>query len=107
MDVGRLKKSEELLSKFNKFGNPAHGHAARHAKRGKRGKSIKWPSLYDHLRDKGYSRRKAAMISNGKWRKKMKRGPKSIPGTKGLAGLNKSEYNRTMIDQILEKRHVN
>lgn len=95
------------ITKFSKFGNPAHGHAARHAKRGEKGKSIKWPALYDHLRDKGYTRRKAAMISNGKWRKRRKKAPKSVPGTKGLVGLNKSEFNRMKIEEILEKRNVN
>lgn len=69
-----------------KFGNPAHGHAAKHAARGEKGKSIKYPALYDHLRAKGYSKMKAAMISNGKWRKKHGKAPKSVPGTKGLVG---------------------
>ena len=76
------------IDKRGKFGNPAHGHAARHARRTAEGKgdSIKWPALYDHLRAKGHSKRKAAMISNGLWRKRRGKAPKSVPGTKGLVG---------------------
>ena len=77
---------DEEIGKFgSKFGNPAHGHAAKHAARGKAGKSIKFPALYDHLRAKGHSKQKAAMISNGLWRKKKGKAPKSAIGLAGVA----------------------
>lgn len=47
------------------------------------GTSILWPALYRHLRQKGYSKRKAAMISNGQWRKKRGLPPKSVRGARG------------------------
>lgn len=40
-----------------------HGHKPH-------GKSIYWPALYEHLRAKGYSKAKAAAISNAAWKKK-------------------------------------
>lgn len=46
------------------------------------GTSILWPALYRHLRQKGYTKRKAAMISNGQWRKKRGLPPKSKRGTR-------------------------
>ena len=61
----------------------SHGHRSH-------GKSIRWPALYEHLRAKGHSKRKAAMISNGMWRKKRGLPPKSVKGTKGMVGVNKS-----------------
>lgn len=36
------------------------------------GKSIKCPNIYEALRRKGYSKRKAARISNEKWKGKGK-----------------------------------
>lgn len=62
----------------------SHGHRSH-------GPSILWPALYEHLRAKGYSKRKAAMISNGMWRKKHHLPPKSVKGTKGLVGINKTD----------------
>ena len=53
-----------------------HGHRPH-------GTSILWPALYEHLRKKGYSKRKAAMISNGQWRKKRGLPPKSARGARG------------------------
>lgn len=58
-----------------------HGHKPH-------GRSIRWPALYEHLRAKGYTKRKAAMISNGLWRKKRGLPPKSVKGTKGKVGVN-------------------
>jgi hypothetical protein len=43
--------------------------AGHHAHR-PHGKSILWPALYEHLRAKGYSKEKAARISNAAWNKK-------------------------------------
>lgn len=40
-----------------------HGHRPH-------GPSILWPALYEHLRRKGYSKAKAARISNAAWKKK-------------------------------------
>lgn len=42
------------------------GHHAHHA----HGKSVLWPAMYEHLREKGYSKEKAARISNAAWNKK-------------------------------------
>lgn len=53
-----------------------HGHKPH-------GPSIRWPALYEHLKAKGYSKQKAAMISNGQWRKRHGLPPKSAPGSKG------------------------
>jgi hypothetical protein len=53
-----------------------HGHKPH-------GPSILWPALYEHLRADGMTKTKAAMISNGMWRKKRGLPPKSVPGTKG------------------------
>jgi hypothetical protein len=55
-----------------------HGHRPH-------GPSILWPALYEHLKAKGMTKKKAAMISNGLWRKKRGLPPKSVPGTKGKA----------------------
>lgn len=41
----------------------SHGHRPH-------GTSILWPALYEHLRRKGYSKAKAAAISNSAWKKK-------------------------------------
>lgn len=41
----------------------SHGHKPH-------GPSILWPALYEHLRKKGYSKEKAARISNSAWNKK-------------------------------------
>lgn len=57
-----------------------HGHRPH-------GPSILWPALYEHLRAKGMTKTKAAMISNGMWRKKRGLPPKSVPGSKGKAKL--------------------
>jgi hypothetical protein len=51
------------------------------------GTSIRWPAMYRELRKKGYSKRKAAMISNGKWRQKHGLPPKSR-GTAELAKMD-------------------
>lgn len=53
------------------------------------GTSILWPALYRHLRKSGYSKRKAAMISNGLWRKKRGLPPKSVRGTKGRVSTSR------------------
>lgn len=53
-----------------------HGHRPH-------GPSIRWPALYEHLKLKGMTKQKAAMISNGLWRKKHGLPPKSVKGTKG------------------------
>jgi hypothetical protein len=58
-----------------------HGHKPH-------GPSIRWPALYEHLRRKGMTKKKAAMISNGKWRRKHGLPPKSVPGTRGRVGVN-------------------
>lgn len=54
----------------------SHGHKSH-------GKSIRWPALYEHLLKKGYSKQKAAMISNGQWRKKHGLPPASARGAIG------------------------
>lgn len=61
----------------------SHGHKTH-------GKSILWPALYEHLIAKGHTKRKAAMISNGQWRRKHGLPPKSVPGTKGKIRVAKS-----------------
>jgi hypothetical protein len=49
-----------------------HGHRSH-------GKSILWPAMYEHLRAKGYSKEKAARISNAAWNKKHgKKHPQSV-----------------------------
>lgn len=60
----------------------SHGHRSH-------GKSILWPALYEHLIAKGHTKQKAAMISNGLWRKKRGLPPKSVPGTKGKVKVAK------------------
>lgn len=60
-----------------------HGHRPH-------GPSILWPALYEHLRAKGMTKTKAAMISNGMWRKKRGLPPKSVPGTKGKVKIGKA-----------------
>jgi len=47
------------------------------------GKSIKLPRVYEALRRKGYTKAKAAAISNGLWRRKRGLPPKSARGAKG------------------------
>lgn len=54
----------------------SHGHRSH-------GKSIRWPALYEHLRKKGMTKAKAAMISNGLWRKKHGLPPASARVLKG------------------------
>ena len=41
----------------------SHGHKPH-------GPSVLWPAMYEHLRKKGYTKRKSAMISNAAWKKK-------------------------------------
>lgn len=80
----------------------SHGHRPA-------GTSILWPALYRHLRQKGYSKRKAAMISNGLWRKKRGMPPKSVPGTKGRVPVGKAEPPKRMqqdIDQAKARDRV-
>lgn len=60
------------------------GHHGHHS----HGKSIRWPALYEHLRKKGMTKAKAAMISNGQWRKKHGLPPASARGVVGLAKGN-------------------
>lgn len=62
----------------------SHGHRPA-------GTSILWPALYRHLRQKGYSKRKAAMISNGLWNKRHGKGPRSVRGVVGKAEPKKIE----------------
>lgn len=62
----------------------SHGHRPA-------GTSILWPALYRHLRQKGMTKRKAAMISNGQWRKKRGLPPKSVPGSKGKIPIGKNK----------------
>lgn len=54
------------------------GHHAHHP----HGKSILWPALYEHLRKKGYSKAKAAAISNGRWNRKHGLGAKNLTSTR-------------------------
>lgn len=82
-----VKRSDAwLAANPNKKSTPkeivgSHGHRPH-------GPSILWPALYEHLRAKGMTKQKAAMISNGLWRKKRGLPPKSVPGTKGKVGTN-------------------
>ena len=57
----------------------SHGHRPH-------GPSILWPAMYEHLRAKGMSKRKAAMISNGKWNRKHKV-PSKQPSIRSIASL--------------------
>jgi hypothetical protein len=58
-----------------------HGHRPH-------GKSILWPALYEHLRRKGYSKEKAARISNAAWKKKRMGLPTNAPtSVRGIAKL--------------------
>ena len=90
VSTGSSDESEGVSKKGRNYNIPSpdsspkeivghHGHKPA-------GTSIKWPALYRHLRAKGMTKRKAAMISNGKWRRKHGMGPASVPGTKGLVG---------------------
>lgn len=73
----------------------SHGHRPH-------GPSILWPALYEHLKAKGMTKQKAAMISNGMWRRKHKLPPKSVPGTKGRVGVNKSTVLARAWDIVLD-----
>lgn len=55
------------------------------------GTSIRWPAMYRELRKKGYSKRKAATISNGKWRRKHGMGPATARGAVELAKTSTNE----------------
>ncbi|CAB4193311.1 hypothetical protein UFOVP1246_77 [uncultured Caudovirales phage] len=82
-----LKHSEPYLSTHpNVKSSPKEilGHHGHHP----HGTSVLWPALYEHLREKGMSKGKAATISNGLWRKKHGMPPKSVPGSKGKLGTN-------------------
>lgn len=57
----------------------SHGHRPH-------GPSILWPAMYEHLRAKGMTKRKAAMISNGKWNRKHGR-PSKKPSVRSIASL--------------------
>ena len=57
----------------------SHGHRPH-------GKSILWPALYEHLREKGMSKSKAAAISNGQWNKKHGMGAKNLKSTRVTKG---------------------
>lgn len=51
--------------------------------------SILWPALYEHLRAKGYSKEKAARISNAGWKKKRMGIPTNTPmSARGLAKVD-------------------
>jgi hypothetical protein len=68
-----------------------HGHHGHQPS----GPSILWPALFDHLKAKGYSKEKAARISNAAWHKK-KRGQKTNAPTsaRGIAKADRVQEMR-------------
>lgn len=68
-----------------------HGHRPH-------GPSILSPRIYEHLRAKGYSKAKAAAISNAMFNKRRGKPPKSVKGTKGLVGVGKVASLGTPVD---------
>lgn len=67
VEVEKRKKSKKS-NRPNPKSTPkeivgSHGHRPH-------GPSILWPAMYEHLLARGMSKRKAAIISNGKWRDK-------------------------------------
>lgn len=82
----RKKKSDAWLATHPNLKSTPKEIAGKHGHR-PHGPSILWPALYEHLRAKGMTKTKAAMISNGMWRKKRGLPPKSVPGSKGKAKL--------------------
>ena len=86
---GRKKRNYSIPNKRSTLKEIRGSHNHRPA-----GTSILWPALYRHLRQKGYSKRKAAMISNGQWRKKRGLPPKSVRGTKGRVSTRRGRRRR-------------
>lgn len=78
---GRKRRNYSIPNKRSTLKEIRGSHNHRPA-----GTSILWPALYRHLRKDGYSKRKAAMISNGQWRKKRGLPPKSARGVGGRRG---------------------
>ena len=75
-DHGPNKKSS-VKEIVGHHGHRPHGH------------SILWPALYEHLRAKGYSKEKAARISNAAWNKKKAGLPTNAPtSARGLAKVS-------------------
>jgi hypothetical protein len=85
-----LAKAEPVeKGKPNKRTSPkeivgSHGHKSH-------GPSILWPALYEHLRAKGYSKEKAARISNAAWHKKKAGIPLNTPTS--VRGIAKAEWD--------------
>jgi hypothetical protein len=84
---GRKKSKAWYATHPSPLSNPKEiaGHHAHKP----HGPSIRWPALYEHLKLKGMTKTKAAMISNGLWRKKHGLPPKSVPKTKGKIGIGR------------------
>jgi len=82
-----LKHSEPYLSTHPNVKSSPKEILGHHAHK-PHGTSVLWPALYEHLREKGMSKGKAATISNGLWRKKHGMPPKSVPGSKGKLGTD-------------------
>lgn len=93
----RKKRSDAWLATHpNKKSTPLdiagkHGHRPH-------GPSILSPRIYEHLRAKGYSKSKAAAISNAMFNKRRGKPPKSVKGTKGLVGVGKVASLGTPVD---------
>lgn len=68
----------------------SHGHRSH-------GKSILWPALYEHLREKGYPKAKAAAISNAGWKKKRMGIPTNTPMS--ARGVLKADVQKSLLDR--------
>lgn len=78
----------------------SHGHKPA-------GKSILWPALYRHLRAKGYSKAKAAAISNSAWNKKRAGLPTNTPtSVRGLAKHQPGQHNQKTHGGVIGSRGV-
>jgi hypothetical protein len=73
----------------------SHGHKPH-------GTSILWPALYEELRKKGYSKSKAAAISNAQWNKRHGKGAKNLASTR----VTKAEAIEGVISKVDEDKQL-
>lgn len=91
----KRRKKQGLVSPFStpKEITGSHGHRPH-------GKSIRWPALYEHLREKGMTKAKAAAISNAAWKKNRLGIPTNTPMS--AIGVAKSEDEATFTGEIVK-----
>jgi hypothetical protein len=70
------------------------------------GKSILWPALYRHLRAKGYTKAKAAAISNAQWNRKHGVGAKNATSTRVTKSASALRYRIHDIVELRSKEQV-